>query len=123
MKKTIKLTESDLVKIVKKITNESHDRITNSEMINNRKYESLVLEGFKPYYLDLTSDGDYKITEFKVSKEGKHYKGKIYFLDKREYGQLNKLLESTNKIISEHKEMINLYRKQLIGVLEQKIIK
>ena len=123
MKKVIKLTESDLTKIVKKVVNESkHDRIVHGDMAKNNKYKTYITDGFNPYYLNLNSDGDYKI--FKIKNiDSDIPKTTIYFLDDHELVLLKRLLESTNNIISEYKKMIDLYRKQLIGVLEQKIMK
>jgi hypothetical protein len=122
MKKTIKLSNSDLTQIVKKIINETkNDRIVNGLMINNTKYEDYIKDGFTPYYLDLSIDGDYKIIKKKLNKDMDQTT--FYFLNENEYNQLNKLVKSINELISNHKLMINLYKKQLIGVLEQKIIK
>jgi hypothetical protein len=122
MKKTIKLSNSDLTQIVKRIINETkNDRIVNGLMINNAKYEDYIKDGFIPYYLDLSIDGDYKIIKKKLNKDADQTT--FYFLSENEYNQLNKLVKSINELISNHKLMINLYKKQLIGVLEQKIIK
>jgi hypothetical protein len=122
MKKTIKLSNSDLTQIVKRIINETkNDRIVNGLMINNAKYEDYIKDGFIPYYLDLSIDGDYKIIKKKLNKDMDQTT--FYFLNENEYNQLNKLVKSINELISNHKLMINLYKKQLIGVLEQKIIK
>jgi len=122
MKKTIKLSNSDLTQIVKRIINETKsDRIVNGLMINNAKYEDYIKDGFIPYYLDLSIDGDYKIIKKKLNKDADQTT--FYFLNENEYNQLNKLVKSINELISNHKLMINLYKKQLIGVLEQKIIK
>jgi hypothetical protein len=123
MKKVIKLTESDLNKIVNKIINESkHDRIVYGDTIKNKKYQTYISDGFKPYYLDLSTDGDYKIIKVKDITSNLP-KTTFYFLDEREYGLLNRLVDNINELISSYKNMISLYRKQLIGVLEQKIIK
>jgi hypothetical protein len=123
MEKVIKLTESDLTQVVKKIINESkHDRIVNGEMIKNNRYKSFIEDGFIPYYLDLSIDGNYKIVKLK-NLNGDLPRTTFYFLDDREHNQLSKLVDSTNELISNYKKMISLYKKQLIGVLEQKIIK
>ncbi len=123
MKKIIRLTESDITNIVKRVITESkHDRIVNHHMIKNNHYRSYISEGYEPYYLDLSKDGDYRIVKLN-NLNGDLPNTTFYFLDDREVELLSKLVNSTNNLISDYKEMINLYRKQLIGVLEQKIIK
>ena len=47
----------------------------------------------------------------------------FYFLSDDEVNKLTKLVENTNSLVCEYLKMIKLYKKQLIGVLEQKIIK
>jgi len=121
--KTIKLTESDLNRIVKKIINESSsDRIVYGSMISNSLSQELISKGYTPYYLDLKKDGDYKIVKVKNIKDDLP-KTRFYFLNEREYNLLERLVDNINKLISEYMKMIDLYKKQLIGVLEQKIIK
>jgi len=50
-------------------------------------------------------------------------KTSFYFLDEREVGLLERLVDNVNELTSEYLKMIDLDKKQLIGVLEQKIIK
>lgn len=123
MGKIVKITESDLTNIVKKIINETkNDRIVYGHAIQNKYNQELITKGFTPYYLDLKKDGNYKIV--KVSNlKGDLPNTTFYFLSDDEYSKLNKLTENVNNLISEYLKMIELYRKQLIGVLEQKIIK
>ena len=54
MKKVVKLTESDLTRIVKRVINEnSNDRIVRGDQILNKSNQKLIDDGFTPYYLDL----------------------------------------------------------------------
>lgn len=123
MSKIIKLTESDLNRIVKKVINESNsNRIVYGSMISNSSNQELITKGYTPYYLDLNKNGDYKIVKVGNLK-GDLPKTTFYFLNERELGLLQRLTDNINKLISEYMTMINLYKKQLIGVLEQKIIK
>jgi len=123
MKKTIKLTESDLTKIVKRIINETkNDRIVYGDQISNKFNQELITKGFTPYYLDLKKDGNYKIVKVTDLKKDLP-KTTFYFLSDDEYSKLEKLTDSINNLISEYLKMIDLYKKQLIGVLEQKIIR
>jgi hypothetical protein len=123
MKKIIKLTESDLTRIVGKIIKESKsDRIVYGSQISNTLNQKLISEGYKPYYLDLNKKGDYKIVKVKNIKEDLP-KTTFYFLSDDEHFKLVRLTENVNKLISEYQNVIDLYTKQLIGVLEQKIIK
>jgi len=123
MNKIIKLTESDLTNLVKKVINESeNDRIIFGSQIENVYSKDLISKGYTPYYIDFKKEGDYKIV--KVSNlKGDLPKTRFYFLTDKEHSQLIKLTENINNLISEYLKMIELYRKQLIGVLEQKIIK
>jgi hypothetical protein len=123
MKKVVKLTESDLTRIVKRVINEnSNDRIVRGDQILNKSNQKLIDDGFTPYYLDLNKVGDYKIVEVKkINRELP--KTTFYFLNEREYELLEKLTNNINELSSEYQKMIDLYKKQLIGVLEQKIIK
>ena len=123
MGKVIKLTESDLTNIVKKVISESkNDRIVYGSQISNNINLKFIEEGYTPYYLDLSKDGDYKIIKVKNLK-GDLPKTTFYFLDELELSFLERLTDNINKLISEYMTMIGLYKKQLIGVLEQKIIK
>jgi hypothetical protein len=123
MGKVIRLTESDLNKIVKKVINESSsDRIVYGNMISNSSNQKLISKGYTPYYLDLNKDGDYKIVKVKNIKDDLP-KTRFYFLNELEHNLLERLVDNINKLISEYMTMISLYKKQLIGVLEQKIIK
>ena len=123
MEKIIRLTEQDLTRIVNKVINESkNDRIVYGSQISNGSNLELINKGYTPYYLDFKKEGDYKIVKVKSLKEDLP-KTTFYFLDERELGQLQKLTENVNNLISEYIKMIGLYKKQLIGVLEQKIIK
>jgi len=123
MKKVIRLTESDLNRIVKKVINESSsDRIVYGSMISNSSNQELISKGYTPYYLDLNKDGDYKIVKVKNIKDDLP-KTRFYFLNELEHNLLYRLVDNINKLISEYMTMIGLYKKQLIGVLEQKIIK
>jgi hypothetical protein len=123
MSKIIKLTESDLNRIVKRVINESSsDRIVYGSMISNSSNQELISKGYTPYYLDLNKDGDYKIVKVKNIKDDLP-KTRFYFLNELEHNLLERLVDNINKLISEYMTMIGLYKKQLIGVLEQKIIK
>lgn len=123
MEKTIKLTESDLTRIVKNVITESkNDRIIYGPQISNKSNLELIDKGYTPYYLDLKRDGEYKIVKVKSLKDDMPGTT-FYFLSDDEVGKLNKLVENINSLISEYLKMIKLYKKQLIGVLEQKIIK
>ena len=123
MKKIIKLTERDLTNIVRKVITESkNDRIVYGSQISNGSNLKFIEEGYTPYYLDLSKDGDYKIIKVKNLK-GDLPKTTFYFLDELELSFLERLTDNINKLISEYMTMIGLYKKQLIGVLEQKIIK
>lgn len=117
------ITESELHNMVKKIVNESkHDRIMYGGQISNSSNKELISQGYTPYYLDLSSDGNYKI--IKVTDLKKDLPNtRFYFLDEREHGLLQRMVNNINDLISEYIKMIDLYKKQLIGVLEQKIIK
>jgi ribosome-binding ATPase YchF (GTP1/OBG family) len=123
MKKIVKLTEADLTRIVKRVINEnSNDRIVRGDQILNKSNQKLIDDGFTPYYLDLKKVGDYKIVEVKkINRELP--KTTFYFLNEREYELLEKLTNNINELSSDYLKMIDLYKKQLIGVLEQKIIK
>jgi hypothetical protein len=123
MEKTIRLTESDLTRIVKNVITESkNDRIIYGPQISNKSNLELIDKGYTPYYLDLKRDGEYKIVKVKSLKDDMPGTT-FYFLSDDEVGKLNKLVENINSLISEYLKMIKLYKKQLIGVLEQKIIK
>ena len=62
MKKIIRLSESDLTNIVKKVISESkNDRIVYGSQISNSSNQELITKGYTPYYLDLSKDGDYKM--------------------------------------------------------------
>ena len=123
MEKTNKLTESDLTRIVKNVITESkNDRIIYGPQISNKTNLELIDKGYTPYYLDLKRDGEYKIVKVKSLKDNMPGTT-FYFLSDDEVGKLNKLVENINSLISEYLKMIKLYKKQLIGVLEQKIIK
>jgi hypothetical protein len=123
MKKVIRLTEDDLTHLITKVINESSsDRIVYGPQISNKSNLELIDKGYTPYYLDLKKDGDYKIVKVGNLK-GDLPKTTFYFLNERELGLLQRLTDNINKLISEYMTMINLYKKQLIGVLEQKIIK
>lgn len=123
MEKTNKLTESDLTRIVKNVITESkNDRIIYGPQISNKSNLELIDKGYTPYYLDLKRDGEYKIVKVKSLKDNMPGTT-FYFLSDDEVGKLNKLVENINSLISEYLKMIKLYKKQLIGVLEQKIIK
>lgn len=123
MKKIIKLTESDLTNIVKRVITESkNDRIVFGSQISNGSNLEFIEKGYTPYYLDLSKDGDYKIVKVKNLK-GDLPKTTFYFLNERELELLQRLTDNINNLISEYIKIIGLYKKQLIGVLEQKIIK
>jgi hypothetical protein len=123
MEKTIRLTESDLTRIVKNVITESkNDRIIYGPQISNKSNLELIDKGYTPYYLDLKRDGEYKIVKVKSLKDDMPGTT-FYFLSDDEVVKLNKLVENINSLISEYLKMIKLYKKQLIGVLEQKIIK
>lgn len=123
MKKIINLTEQDLTNIVRKVITESkNDRIIYGPQISNKSNLELIDKGYTPYYLDLKRDGEYKIVKVKSLKDDMPGTT-FYFLSDDEVGKLNKLVENINSLISEYLKMIKLYKKQLIGVLEQKIIK
>jgi hypothetical protein len=123
MKKTIKLTEDDLTEIIKKSIIESkNDRIVYGPQISNKSNLELIDKGYTPYYLDLKRDGEYKIVKVKSLKDDMPGTT-FYFLSDDEVVKLNKLVENINSLISEYLKMIKLYKKQLIGVLEQEIIK
>ena len=123
MKKIINLTEQDLTNIVRKVITESkNDRIVYGPQISNKSNLELIDKGYTPYYLDLKRDGEYKIVKVKSLKDNMPGTT-FYFLSDDEVGKLNKLVENINSLISEYLKMIKLYKKQLIGVLEQKIIK
>lgn len=123
MSKIIKLTESDLNRIVKKVISESkNDRIVYGEQISNNSNLKFIEKGYTPYYLDLSKNGDYKIIKVKDLMVDLP-KTTFYFLNELELSLLERLTDNINKLISEYLTMINLYKKQLIGVLEQKIIK
>jgi hypothetical protein len=123
MSKKINLTEFDIIRIVKQVINETKsDRIVFGDRILNVKNKEFISNGYSPYYLDLKKDGEYKIV--KVNKLDRNLpKVKFYFLNDDEVGKLDKLMNSLNELISEYLVMIDLYKKQLIGVLEEKIIK
>lgn len=123
MKKNIKLSESDLTRIIEKVINESkNDRIVYGPQISNKSNLELIDKGYTPYYLDLKKDGHYKVVKVNTLKDDMPGTT-FYFLDERELGLLERLIENINNLISEYLKMIKLYKKQLIGVLEQKIIK
>jgi hypothetical protein len=123
MKKIVTMSEGELIGVIKKIINESKsDRIVYGSMISNSSNQELISRGYVPYYLDLNKPGDYKIIKVKNIK-GDLPKTSFYFLDEREVGLLERLVDNVNELTSEYLKMINLYKKQLIGVLEQKIIK
>lgn len=118
-----KLTESDLNRIVKKVINESNtNRIVYGEMIKNSTSQELLSKGYTPYYLDLRKNGEYKIVKVTNIKDNLP-KTRFYFLGENEYGLLQRLVDNINELISNYMTMIDLYKKQIIGVLEQKIIK
>ena len=123
MKKIINLTEQDLTNIVRKVITESkNDRIIYGPQISNKSNLELIDKGYTPYYLDLKRDGEYKIVKVKSLKDDMPGTT-FYFLSDDEVNKLTKLVENTNSLVSEYLKMIKLYKKQLIGVLEQKIIK
>ena len=122
MKKIIKLTESDLVKFIDKTLNESeNDRVVYGDMISNNHNKELISKGYTPYYLDLKIKGHYKVIKVKNLKD-KLPKTTFYFLSDEEHSKLIKLTENINNLISNYLDVIDLYTKQLVAVLEQKII-
>jgi hypothetical protein len=122
MGKIVRLTESDLTKIVKRVINEN-DRIVRGYQISNNKNQKLIDDGYIPYYLDLKIEGDYKIIKVKDIKGDLPRDTTFYFLTNDELFNLIRLVDNVNELTTQYKQMIDLYRKQLIGVLEQKIIK
>jgi hypothetical protein len=122
MKKVLRLTESDLIKIVNSVINESkNERIVSGSQISNTWNQDLISKGYIPYYLDLSIDGNYRIV--KVNNLNDRLPSTtFYFLTDNELTKLTTLIENVNNLISEYLHMIDLYKKQLIGVLEQKII-
>ena len=123
MEKLIKLSESNLEKIIKQVIKESEkDRISTLGTIKNKQNEKLIENGYSPYYLDFKEKGNYKIV--KVNKITEDLpRTTYYFLSKNEYEKLKKLVENVNNLTLSLLEEIELRRKQLIGVLEQVIMK
>ena len=109
MKKVIKLTETDLTNIVKRVIGENkNDRIIYGSQISNKYNQKLIDDGFTPYYLDLKKVGDYKIVEVKnINRELP--KTTFYFLNEREYELLEKLTNNINELSSEYQKIIDLY--------------
>ena len=122
MGKIVRLTESDLTKIVKRVINEN-DRIVRGYQISNNINQKLIDDGYTPYYLDLKTEGDYKIIKVKDIKGDLPRDTTLYFLTNDELFNLIRLVDNVNELTTQYKQMIDLYRKQLIGVLEQKIIR
>jgi hypothetical protein len=123
MEKIIRLTENQLTDIVKNLLKENNgNRIVYGSQINNKRNEELITKGYEPYYLDLSKKGDYKVVMVKDLKKDLP-KTTFYFLNGDEYSKVLRLTENVNDLISEYLKMIDLYTQQLIGVIEQKIIK
>jgi hypothetical protein len=99
-----------------------NDRIVYGPQISNKSNLELINKGYTPYYLDLKRDGEYKIVKVKSLKDDMPGTT-FYFLSDDEVNKLTKLVENVNNLISEYLNLIKLYKRQLIGVLEQKIIK
>ena len=123
MKNIITLTETNLNNIVSQIIKESESsRIVYGPQIRNKWNEELITKGFTPYYLDLSKKGEYKIVRVK-DLMGDLPKTTFYFLTDNEHSKVLKLTENVNELISQYLKVIDLYTKQLVGVVEQKIIK
>ena len=122
MGKIVRLNESDLTKIVKRVINEN-DRIVRGYQISNNINQKLIDDGYTPYYLDLKTEGDYKIIKVEDIKGDLPRDTTFYFLTNDELFNLIRLVDNVNELTTQYKQMIDLYKKQLIGVLEQKIIR
>ncbi len=123
MEKINKLSESDLEKIVKQVIKESErNRIVTSSSVTSSKIRELIENGYIPYYLDFNKSGNYKIVKVTDFKD-RLSSTTIYFLTENEYRKLKKLVENVNDLTSALLEEIELRRKQIIGVLEQVIMK
>lgn len=82
-----------------------------------RKYYS---EGLIPYILDTKVYGNYKLVEVKENevKLIKH-NDRIFLISSEKTPQIQKTIDSINNLTNEYVKIIDLYRQQLIGIIEK----
>lgn len=113
-----------MIKSLHNIINEEQDRVVSIHNLDSTsawdKYNS---EGLIPYMLNTKVGGKYKLVEVR-QKDVESLKygpdvGRIFLISPEKIPQIQKSIDSVNNLINEYLNIIELYKKQLIGIIEK----
>jgi hypothetical protein len=125
MKKTIKLSETQLTNVVKRIISEQemNDRVIKGFSIQPLHFQKYATMNLTPYYFETNGYDDCKMVEVTKRNLNSVEKKKIFLLHPEEYEKISELIDSTNNIAEKYLQKIKLLQEMIPSILVEKIMK
>jgi hypothetical protein len=127
MKKVVKLSESDLTRIIENIINEQDNELPRKvydHRITRDKLQSYRDNGLMLYYFNPNEGRDFGLIEFKAPLSAFEIRNNpkyVYALTQDEYNKVNQVVMNIQEMSETYREQIKLY-KQLVYVMMDKIV-
>lgn len=128
MKKVVKLTESDLVGLIKNMISEQENQLPRKvydHKITRDKLQSYKDSGLTLYYFNPNEGKDFGLIEFKAPLSAWEIRNNpkyVYALTQDEYNKVNQIVLNIQEMSKTYMEQINLY-KQMVNLVMDKIVK
>ena len=113
-----------MIKSLHNIINEEQDRVVNIHKLDTpSSWDKYNSEDLIPYMLNTKVSGNYKLVEVR-QKDVRSLKrdpdvGRIFLISPEKMPKIQKAIDSVNNLVNEYLKVNELYRQQLIGIIEK----
>lgn len=116
--------EKLMIKSLHNIINEEQVRVISiHNLVTPSGWKKYNSEGLIPYMLNTKVGGNYKLVEVRQDdvRSLKHDPdvGRIFLISPEKMPQIQNAIDSVNNLVGEYLKVIELYEKQLIGIIEK----
>lgn len=97
--------------------------IVGGQIENKIDFQRCESMGVKPYYLDVSNDGNYSMVEITEKLPISKQFITVFLLNPNQLDEINKVIDGVNSITSLYLQKIELFKEYIPSILVDKIIK